>query len=116
MLTSRFGERFWIETFYDGLLQEDKILIDSLCQGKLMNKTPLERITLLEDMATKGYDWGLTRRDGRDVKRGVHSTEARPPLSTKIDQLTNALLEDKKQGKKPSMACDWCLSTNHEIS
>ncbi|CAL1412288.1 unnamed protein product [Linum trigynum] len=48
-----FEEKFRIETFYGGLHQEDKILIDSLCQGKLMNKTPPKVNELLEDMATK---------------------------------------------------------------
>ncbi|CAL1371967.1 unnamed protein product [Linum trigynum] len=69
-----FGENFWIEIFYDGLLQEDKILIDSLCQGNLTKRTPLKMTSLLEDMATKGYGWGSTRCGGRDAKRGVHST------------------------------------------
>ncbi|CAL1378530.1 unnamed protein product [Linum trigynum] len=35
-----FEEQFRIETFYRGLIHEDKILIDSLCQGRLMNMTP----------------------------------------------------------------------------
>ncbi|CAL1378554.1 unnamed protein product [Linum trigynum] len=34
-----FEEQFWNETFCGGLLRDNKILIDSLCQGKLMNMT-----------------------------------------------------------------------------
>ncbi|CAL1388819.1 unnamed protein product [Linum trigynum] len=67
-------------------------------------------------METKGYDWGLTRSSGSNIERGVRSVEASPPLAAKIDCLLDTLLEDKNQGKKPLMACDWCLSTNHEIS
>ncbi|CAL1379644.1 unnamed protein product [Linum trigynum] len=35
-----FEEQFRIETFYGGLMKGDKILHDSLCQGKLMNMAP----------------------------------------------------------------------------
>ncbi|CAL1408044.1 unnamed protein product [Linum trigynum] len=51
-----FEEKFRIETFYGGLMHDDKILIDSLCQGRLMNMTPPQVTELLEDMALKGYD------------------------------------------------------------
>ncbi|CAL1394500.1 unnamed protein product [Linum trigynum] len=111
-----FEEQFRIETFYDGLLQDDKIIIDSICQGKLMNMTTPQLTEMLEDVATTGYDWGLTKSGRRDTKRGVHLVEASPPLAAKIDGLIDALLEDKKQGKKLLMACDWCSSTNNEIS
>ncbi|CAL1406416.1 unnamed protein product [Linum trigynum] len=51
-----FDEQFRIETFYGGLIHEDKILFDSLCQGRLMNMTPPQVTDLLEDMALKGYE------------------------------------------------------------
>ncbi|CAL1401862.1 unnamed protein product [Linum trigynum] len=51
-----FEEQFRIEIFYGGLIQDDKILIDSLFQGRLMNMTPPQVTELLEDMALKGYD------------------------------------------------------------
>ncbi|CAL1389195.1 unnamed protein product [Linum trigynum] len=66
-----FEEKFRIETFYGGLIQDDKILIDSLFQGKLMNITPPQVIELLVDMALKGYDWGLKRSGKRSIVRGV---------------------------------------------
>ncbi|CAL1400002.1 unnamed protein product [Linum trigynum] len=72
---------------------------------------------LIEDIATKGYDWGSMRFGGRAAKRGVHSTEVISLLTAKIDQMINALLEDKNQVKKSLMACDdWWSSTNHEIA
>ncbi|CAL1370195.1 unnamed protein product [Linum trigynum] len=64
-----FEEQFWIETFYRGLMQEDKILIHSLCQGKLMNMAPPQITEILEDMALRGYDWGLTRSGRRSNDR-----------------------------------------------
>ncbi|CAL1381839.1 unnamed protein product [Linum trigynum] len=66
-----FEEQFWIETFYGGLIQDDKILIDSLCQGKLMNMIPPQVTKFLEDMALKGYDWGLKRSGKRSTERRV---------------------------------------------
>ncbi|CAL1411017.1 unnamed protein product [Linum trigynum] len=111
-----FEEQFQIETFYDSLHQDDKILIGSLCQGKLMNMTTTHVTKLLEDMESIGYDWGLTRSGKRSTTRGVKSVGVSPPLEAKIDRLIEALLEDKKHGKRVVMACDWCSSTNHEIS
>ncbi|CAL1372081.1 unnamed protein product [Linum trigynum] len=83
----------------------------------MLNKTPLEMTSLFEDMAAKGYDWGLTRRGRRASKKEVHSTESSGPLLTaKIDELISTLLQDRKQGKKSVMVCDWCSSSNHEIA
>ncbi|CAL1402345.1 unnamed protein product [Linum trigynum] len=87
-----FEEQFRIETFYGGLHQDDKILIDSLCQGKLMNMTPPQVTELLEDMESKGYDWGLTRSGKRSNARGVQSVGVSPLLEAKIDRLIKALL------------------------
>ncbi|CAL1395097.1 unnamed protein product [Linum trigynum] len=66
-----FEEQFSIETFYGGLIQDDKIFIDSLCQGMLMNMIPPQVTKFLKDMALKGYDWGLTRSRKRRIDQGV---------------------------------------------
>ncbi|CAL1370586.1 unnamed protein product [Linum trigynum] len=64
-----FEEKLHIETFYGQLIHEDKILIDSLCQGRLINMTPPQVTQLLQDMTLKGYDWGLTRSGNRSNER-----------------------------------------------
>ncbi|CAL1388462.1 unnamed protein product [Linum trigynum] len=111
-----FEEQFRIETFYGGLIQEDKILIDSLCQWKLMNMNPPQVTELLEEMALKGYNWGLTRSGKRSNDRGVRSMGESAPLEAKLDKSIEVILEDKKQGKRSMMSYDWCSSTNHEIA
>ncbi|CAL1382270.1 unnamed protein product [Linum trigynum] len=111
-----FEEKSRIETFYGGLIQDDKILIDSLFQGKLMNMTPPQVTDLLEDMALKRYDWGLTRIGKISTEIGVQSVGASAPLEAKLDKLIEVILEDKKQEKRVVMSCDWCSSTNHEIA
>ncbi|CAL1359635.1 unnamed protein product [Linum trigynum] len=78
--------------------------------------TPPQVIELLEDMALKGYDWGLTRSGKRSNDRGVRSVGASAPLEAKLDKLIEVILEDKKQGKRLVMSCDWCLSTGHEMA
>ncbi|CAL1395336.1 unnamed protein product [Linum trigynum] len=105
-----FEEQFLIETFYD------KILIYSFFQGRLMNMTPPQVTELLEDMALKRYDWGLTRSVKSTTERGVRSVGVSAPLEAKLDKLIELILEDKKQGKRAVMSCDWCSSTNHEIA
>ncbi|CAL1354653.1 unnamed protein product [Linum trigynum] len=82
-----FEEQFRIETFYGGLIQDDKILIDSLYQGKLMNMTPPEVTELLKDMSLKGYDWVLTRSGKISTERGVQIVGASAPLEAKLDKL-----------------------------
>ncbi|CAL1382180.1 unnamed protein product [Linum trigynum] len=109
-----FEEKFQIETFYGGLIQDDKILIDSLFQGRLMNIAPPQVTGLLKDMALKGYDWGLTRSGKRSTKRGVRSVGVSAPLEAKFDKLIKVILKDKKQGKRVVISCDLCSSTNNE--
>ncbi|CAL1355580.1 unnamed protein product [Linum trigynum] len=111
-----FEEQFRIKTFYGGLMQEDKFIIDSLCQGKLMNMAPPQITEILEDMELRGYDWGLTRSGRRSNERGVRSVGASAPLEAKLDKLLKVMLEDKRQGKRAVMSCDWCSSTSHEIA
>ncbi|CAL1394231.1 unnamed protein product [Linum trigynum] len=97
-------------------MQEDKILIDSLCQGKLMNMAPPHITEILEDMALRGYDWGLTRSGRRGNDRGVRSVGASASLEAKLDKMREVMLEDKRHGKKPVFSCDWCSSTSHEMA
>ncbi|CAL1359554.1 unnamed protein product [Linum trigynum] len=112
-----FEEQFRIETFYGGLMQEDNIVIDSLCQGKLMNMSPTQITEILEDMALRGYNWGLTISGRRsNNERGVRSVGASGPLEAKLDKLLEVILEDKRQGKRAVMSCDWCSSTSHEMA
>ncbi|CAL1388931.1 unnamed protein product [Linum trigynum] len=111
-----FEEQFRIENFYRGLMQEDKILIDSLCQRKFMNMAPPQITEILEDMALRGYDWGLTRSGRRRNERGVRSMGVSAPLEAKRDKLLEVMIEDKRQGKRAVMSCDWCSRTSHEIA
>ncbi|CAL1378790.1 unnamed protein product [Linum trigynum] len=76
--------------------------------------TPLQVTELIEDMALKEYDWGLTRSGKRSTNRGVRSVGASDPREVKLDKLIEVILEDKKQEKRAVMSCDWCSSTNHE--
>ncbi|CAL1381258.1 unnamed protein product [Linum trigynum] len=111
-----FEEQFGMGNFYGGLIHEDKILIDSLCQGRLMNMTPPQVNQLLQDMALKVYDWGLKISGKRSNERGVRSVGASVALEAKLDKLIEVIIEDKKQGKIAVMSCDWCSSTNREMA
>ncbi|CAL1389515.1 unnamed protein product [Linum trigynum] len=78
--------------------------------------TPPQVIELLKYMAFKGYNWGLKRSIKRSNDRGVRSVGASAPLEAKLDKLIEIILEDKKQGKRAVMSCDWCSSTSHEMA
>ncbi|CAL1407733.1 unnamed protein product [Linum trigynum] len=67
-------------------------------------------------MDLKEYYWGLTRSGKRSNERGVRSVGASAPLEAKLDKLIEVILEDKKQGKRAVVSCDWCSSTNQEIA
>ncbi|CAL1369393.1 unnamed protein product [Linum trigynum] len=68
-----FNDAFKVGTFYHALFREDKQLIDSVCGGNMLTKTPPQLNQLFEEMAENGYDWVTARRSRRAPGRGVHA-------------------------------------------
>jgi len=72
-----------IQTFYNGLQQPMKILIDAAAGGALMSKPITEAKQLFKDMASNNYHWENER--GQPKKGGRHGIDAFTMLASKVD-------------------------------
>ena len=53
----RLSKWLQVQTFYNGLSENTKTLVDAATGGALMGKTIDEAHQLLEEMATNNYQW-----------------------------------------------------------
>ncbi|CAL1355113.1 unnamed protein product [Linum trigynum] len=84
-----FNCAFKVGTFYHALFPEDKQLINSVCGGNMLTKTPLQLNRLFEEMAEQEYDWGTARRSRRAPGLGVHYVAT---LSSELVQVVSKLV------------------------
>ncbi|CAL1359446.1 unnamed protein product [Linum trigynum] len=114
-----FNDAFKVGTFYHALFPEDKQLIDSVCGGNMLTKTPPQLNQLFEEMAENGYDWGTARRSRRAPSRGVHSVGNNPSdLVQVVWKLVSAIDRSGMlpgTGQQQAMLCHWCESTHHMV-
>ncbi|CAL1390817.1 unnamed protein product [Linum trigynum] len=114
-----FNDAFKVGTFYHALFPEDKQLIDSVCGGNMLTKTPPQLNQLFEEMAENGYDWGTARRSRRAPGRGVHVVGTQSSdLVQVVSKLVSAI--DRSgliagTGQPQAMLCQWCESTHHIV-
>ena len=73
------------QIFYNGLNDEDRSIVNAASSGKWLTKTPLEAITLLEELASKGY---MSDDNTLAKERGVLELDSINLLSAKVDALT----------------------------
>ena len=48
---------------YEGLDQQTRIMLESMCQGGFLSKSPIAAWEFLEDLAEKTMQWETTRDD-----------------------------------------------------
>ena len=118
----QISDQLLIQYFYEGLLPMDRSMIDAASGGALVDKTPNDARTLIENMATNSQQFGT--RSGSVVARGVHEMQA--TYATEQKQLKNQLAKLTFLVKQMSMsqqhapialtlekACGICLSARH---
>ncbi|CAL1406423.1 unnamed protein product [Linum trigynum] len=114
-----FNDAFKVGTFYHALFPEDKQLIDSVCGGNMLTKTPPQLNQLFEEMAENGYDWGTARRSRRAPGRGVHAVGTQSSdLVQVVSKLVSAIDRSGMipgTGQQQAMLCQWCESTHHMV-
>ena len=76
-----------VQTFYNGLTNANRAMIDVAAIGTLMRKTSKEAYELLEEMALNVYQWQSKRSTTRRISR-VHSIDTISTLSTQIETLS----------------------------
>ena len=84
-----------VHTFYNGLSDSTKTIIDSSTGGALMKKTTNQVYGSLEDMATNSNQWPRERMIPRKAIGGAN-TEVLSNLVSHVAQLTKQL--QRQQG------------------
>ena len=73
------------QIFYNGLTDEHRNIVNAAADGKWMDKTAREAITLLEELASQGYMGDETTMA---KAKGVLELDTINMLSAKVDALT----------------------------
>ena len=84
-----------MHTFYNGLSDLARTIIDASTGGALMKKTPYQAYEILEDIATNTNHWPRDRSTPRKPSVGAN-TEILSNLVNHVSQLTKQL--QKQQG------------------
>ena len=79
-----------VHTFYNGLSDSTRIVIDASVGGALMKKTTNQAYGILEDMATNSSQWPRDRMISRKPVGGAN-TEVLSNLVNHVSQLTKRL-------------------------
>lgn len=78
-----------VQTFYNGLSPNTKLIVDAAAGGCLTMKTPDESYQLIEDMAQNHQQWNPER--AAPNRGGKHDVDAITALSAKLDAMTRKL-------------------------
>ena len=79
-----------VHTFYNGLSDSTRTVINASAWGTLMKKTTDQAYGILEDMATNSNQWPRERMISRKAVGGV-DTEVLSNLVSHVAQLTKQL-------------------------
>ena len=79
-----------METFYNGLNEPTRVMVDAAANGALLAKSYNEANEILERMATNHYQWPTERLPTRKTP-GVLEVDAIIALSAQVSNLTNMI-------------------------
>jgi len=88
-LCPHHGLQKWmvVQTFYNGVTQLVRSMIDAAAGGTLMSKTEEEAYNLIEEMALNNYQWSSERGQRKRVG-GKYDVNALTLLTVKMDAMT----------------------------
>ncbi|XP_024030839.1 uncharacterized protein LOC112094384 [Morus notabilis] len=79
-----------VHTFYNGLYETTRTLVDAAAGGTFMSKTHEEAYVLLEDMAANAYQWPVERSTPKRAFR-IHEVDALSTLTAQVATLSKQL-------------------------
>ena len=79
-----------VQTFYNGVTQPVRSMIDAAAGGTLMSKTEEEAYNLIEEMALNNFQWSSERTQPKRVG-GKFELDAITLLTAKMDATTQKL-------------------------
>ncbi|KAH9780492.1 hypothetical protein KPL71_008099 [Citrus sinensis] len=77
-----------LETFYNGLNQSTRLMVDASANGALLSKSYNEAYEILEIITNNNYQWPSTRQAAARGTAGVHNVDALTTLSAQVTLLT----------------------------
>ena len=97
-----------VQTFYNGLSQTSRKLVDAAAGGALMTKTATEAFELLETMASNNYQWPSERMNLKPA--GVLEVDAMALLTAQISNLTKKVdsLSVNAINTSTNFGCEFC--------
>src|SRR3954463_3595241 len=84
------GFEVWrlVQYFYNGLVQADRSMIESMKGGRFLLLNELEAYEFLENLSESSQQWDHSQRDRNSRKAGFHEISADTSLNIKLDALT----------------------------
>jgi len=104
-----------VQTFYNGLTQPVRLMIDVAAGGTLMSKTEEKAYNLIEEIALNNYQWSNERGQPKRVG-GKYDIDSLTLLTAKMDAMTQKLDKlnvNAVNSCTPSPLCDRCGSLEH---
>ncbi|XP_062118885.1 uncharacterized protein LOC133832577 [Humulus lupulus] len=80
-----------VQIFYQGLNAPTRTIVDATAGGTLLAKTADEAFTLMEEMATKSYQWPNERSGPRKVAR-LYEVDQMTAMNAQIAALRNQMI------------------------
>jgi len=104
-----------VQTFYNGVTQPVRSMIDAAAGGTLMSKTEDEAYNLFDKMVLNNYQWSSEHGQPKRVG-GKYNVDALTLLTAKMDATTRKLDKlhvNAVNSCAPSPSCDRCGSLDH---
>ena len=80
------------QIFYNGLMDENRNIVNAASGGKWVDKTAKEAVTLLEELASQGY---MGEETTMAKVRGILELDTIKMLTEKVDALTNLVSKNQ---------------------
>src|SRR3954468_7065387 len=118
------GFEVWrlVQYFYNGLVQADRSMIESMKGGRFVSLNQLEAHEFLENLSESSQQWDHSQRDRNTRRAGLHEISADMSINMKLDALTRKV-EALTMSKaiEPVMSiqkevCNVCASPMHPTS
>ena len=118
------GFEVWrlVQYFYNGLVQADRSMIESMKGGRFLSLNQLEAHEFLENLSESSQQWDHSQRDRNTRRAGLHEISADMSINMKLDALTRKV-EALTMSKaiEPVMSiqkevCNVCASPMHPTS
>ena len=78
-----------IQTFYNGLTNENRAMVNGTVGGSLMRRIPEDAYGLLDDMALNSFSWQSERQLRKSA--GVHSIDSQAAPTAQVEALQRQL-------------------------